>query len=78
MVITRAQKEKRVIELYEQGKTVREIAEDVHMSFAEIISIEKKHTGEDKHKKKILSKDSQALKLYSKGKIPVDVALNWI
>ena len=40
--MTRSQKEKRVIELYEQGKTVREIAEDVHMSFAEIISIDKK------------------------------------
>jgi acetolactate synthase regulatory subunit len=74
MDINRSQKEKRVIELYEQGKTVREIAEDVQMSFAEIISIEKKHTGEDKHKKKIVSKDSQALKLYSKGKIPLDVA----
>ena len=45
------------------------------MSFAEIISIEKKHTGEDKDKKKTLSKDSQALKLYSQGKIPLDVAV---
>lgn len=68
MDINRSRKEKRVIELYEQGKTVREIAEDVHMSFAEIISIEKKHTGEDKHKKKTLSKDSQALKLYLRAR----------
>jgi hypothetical protein len=75
MVMTRAQKEKRVIELYEQNKTVREIAEEVHMSFAAIISIIKKHTGEDKDKEKTTSKDTQAIKLYSQGKSPVDAVI---
>ncbi len=75
MVITRIQKEKRVIELCEQGKTIREIAEDVHMSFAAISSIIKKHTGEDKDKEKILSKDTQAIKLYSQDKTPVDAVI---
>ncbi len=68
MVMTRSQKEKRVIELYEQGKTVREIAEDVHMSFADNHLDRKKHTGEDKDKEKTSSKDTQAIKLYSQGK----------
>jgi predicted transcriptional regulator len=75
MVTTRSQKEKRVIELYEQGKTIREIAEEVHMSFAAIISIIKKHTGEDKDKEKTTSKVTQAIKLYSQGKSPVDAVI---
>jgi DNA-binding NarL/FixJ family response regulator len=33
---SRTEKEEYVIELYKQGKTVREIAEDVHMSFGSI------------------------------------------
>ena len=75
MVLTRIQKEKRVIELREQGKTIREIAEDVHTSFAAINSIIKKHTGEDKDKEKTLSKDTQAIKLYSQDKTPVDAVI---
>ena len=75
MVTTRSQKEKRVIELYEQGKSIREIAEDVHMSFTAISTIIKKHTGEDKDKEKTTSKDTKALKLYSQGKKPLDVAV---
>jgi predicted transcriptional regulator len=75
MVNNRSQKEQCVIELYEQGKTIREIAEDVHMSFATIISIIKKHTGEDKDKEKTISKDTQAIKLFSQGKTPVDVVV---
>ncbi len=45
MVITRAEKEKRVIELYKTGKTIREIAKEVHMSFEPACSITKEHTG---------------------------------
>jgi transposase len=45
MMLNRTEKEKRVIELYQQGKTIREIAQDVHMSFGDIASIKKKVTG---------------------------------
>jgi hypothetical protein len=45
------------------------------MSFAAIISIIKKHTGEDNDKEKTISKDTQAIKLYSQGKSPVDAVL---
>jgi hypothetical protein len=34
--MTRAEKEQYVIELYKQGRTVREIAKLMHLSFGEI------------------------------------------
>ena len=43
-MLSRTEKEQRVIELYQQGKTIREIAQDVHMSFADIGSIIRKVT----------------------------------
>jgi cytidylate kinase len=42
MMLSRTEKEQRVIELYQQGKTIREIAQEVHMSFGNIGSIERK------------------------------------
>ena len=39
MVLNRAEKEKAVIELYNQGKTFRQIAQIVHMSFGVIFGI---------------------------------------
>jgi hypothetical protein len=87
-MLSRTEKEKRVIELYQQGKTIREIAQDVHMSFCDIGSIVRKATGseeEDDGKSKeqqqdkipvtTLSKDSQAFKLFSEGKKPTEVAI---
>ena len=41
------QKKALVIQLYEQGKTRRQIAEVAHMSFKDIADVIKKHTGED-------------------------------
>jgi hypothetical protein len=73
MITSREEKERRVIELYKQGKTIREIAKEVHMSFASIGSITKKVNGEDKTK--VLSIDTQALKLFSQDKKPLEVAI---
>jgi transposase len=36
---SRAEREQYVIKLYEQGKTIREIAKEVHMSFGSIGAI---------------------------------------
>jgi DNA-binding NarL/FixJ family response regulator len=36
MVLSRTEKEQHVINLYEQGKPVREISHEVHMSFVDI------------------------------------------
>ena len=35
-MLSKTEKEQRVIELYKQGKNIREIAREVHMSFADI------------------------------------------
>jgi hypothetical protein len=78
MTLNKTEKEQRVIELYQQGKTIREIAREVHMSFGNIGSIIRKgnRTEEDDNKPKeqqdklpltTLSKDSQAFKLFSEG-----------
>jgi DNA-binding NarL/FixJ family response regulator len=40
-MLSRTEKEQRVIELYQQGKTIREIAQEVHMSFGDICSVRK-------------------------------------
>jgi DNA-binding CsgD family transcriptional regulator len=72
------EKEKYVIELRKQDKTYKEIAHQLKISPREISKILKKATGEieEKERKKIvLSKTAQALKLYKKGKSPIDVAI---
>jgi hypothetical protein len=83
-MLSRTEKEQRVIELYQQGKTIREIAQDVHMSFGDIGFIIKKLTGlddatkpkeQDKSPITTLSKDSQAFALFSEGKKPTEVAI---
>jgi hypothetical protein len=85
-MLSRTEKEQRVIELYQQGKTIREIAQEVHMSFGNIGSIIRKVTGldgdgdkpKDQEQDKAsttLSKDYQAFKLFSEGKKPLDVAV---
>jgi transposase len=84
-MLSRVEKEQRVIELYQQGRSIREIAQEVHMSFAGIGSIIRKVTGlqgdDGKSKEQqdkaptTLSKDSQALALFSLGKKPIEVAI---
>jgi len=84
-MLSTTEKERRVIELYQQDKTIREIAHEVHMSFGDIGSVIRKVTGlqgDDDGKSKeqqqdntILSKDSQAFELFSEGKKPVEVAI---
>jgi hypothetical protein len=72
------EKEKYVIELRKQDKTYREIAHELKISPREISRILKKSNSEmeEKERKKIvLSKSSQALQLYKKGKSPIDVAI---
>jgi transposase len=80
-VLTRQEKERLVIELYNQGKTIRDIAKEVRMSFRDIGAILKKASGEreenqDKEQSSLLSSPStQAYRLFSKGKTPIDVAI---
>jgi hypothetical protein len=63
-------------ELYKQGKTRRQIAEVVHMSFKHIADIINEYTGEDKQvNKPEKSRDSRAFELLLQGKQSVEVAI---
>ena len=78
MVLTREQKERLVLDLYNQGKSTREIAEEARMSFRDIGAIldkaeEEKKTSKEQAEK--VSQSTQAYKLFSEGKSPVQVAI---
>jgi len=74
--MNRQEKQELVSRLYKEGKTMREIAKEVHMSFSDIGSITKKLNENLEPKRKEISKESEALKLFRKGKNPVDVAIS--
>jgi DNA-binding CsgD family transcriptional regulator len=78
MVLTREEKERFVLDLYNQGKSTREIAEEARMSFRDIGAIlnkakEEKETSKEQAEK--VSQSTQAYKLFSEGKSPVQVAI---
>jgi predicted transcriptional regulator len=92
MVLTRQEKEKEILNLYNCGKTYKEIAETVRVSPRDIKPVlrraEKERerelgktqegdnggTGDCKTQKKIPA-SSQAYRLFSEGKTPLDVAI---
>jgi predicted HTH domain antitoxin len=79
--MNREEREEYVIRLYKEGRTVRHIAELVHMSFRDIGVIinkaklqaerERGYTTDEEAK----SPESQAFKSFSEGKSPIDVAI---
>ena len=71
------QKKALVIQLYEQGKTRRQIAEVAHMGFKDIADVIRKHTGGDSNlvDKPEKSKDTLAFELFLQGKQSVEVAI---
>jgi hypothetical protein len=78
VVLIKQEKEKLVIRLHKEGKTIREIAHIVHLSFTDIgkiirwINVLKDETVDLKNK----SKDTQALYLFSIGKLPLGETLD--
>src|SRR5262249_42798730 len=80
--MNRQEREEYVIRLYKEGKTVRQIAGFVHMSFRDIGAItnkiklqaerERGYAAEDTQPK---SPESRAFKMFSEGKSPVEVAI---
>ena len=77
MVLTRQQRERFVLDLYNQGKNTREIAEEARMSFKDIGTIIKKARLEkeaEEQQGQKLSLSSQAYKLFSKRKTLAQVA----
>src|SRR5947208_594110 len=77
MILTREEKERFVLDLYNQGKSTREIAE-ARMSFRDIGAIKNKAM-EEKETSKVqadkVCQSTQAYKLFSEGKSPVQVAI---
>jgi hypothetical protein len=73
-LISRKEKEKLVLELYEQGRNFREISKDLRISFRDLSSILKKASGEVEEQPLAIS--AQAYKLFTKGRTPVDVAIS--
>jgi transposase len=89
-IIRRQERERLVLELYNQGKTIREIAKEARMSFRDIGAIlnktlkEKteatKEQGQDNtraqcNQQENLSLSAQAYKLFSDRKTPLEVAI---
>src|SRR5215207_6992036 len=90
-MLTRQEREQNVLDLYNQGKTIRDIAKEVRMSFRDIGAVLKKEEKEKERQKRQLdshmsSRDSssnlrgsslstQAYELFSQGKNPIQVAI---
>jgi hypothetical protein len=69
-VLTRQEKERLVIELYNQGKTIGDIAKEIRMSFRDIGAILRKASGDkeenqDNEQPSLLSPSTQAYRLFS-------------
>src|SRR5215207_3601593 len=91
MILTKQEKEKLVLELYNQGKTIRAIAIEARMSFRDIGNILKKASKEKEERERQAkaqynntdngngkterSLSTQAYELFSQGKTPVEVAI---
>ena len=73
-LLQRHEKEKLVVELYKQGKTIRETAKEVRMSFSDIGAVIKREFGFEKLE---LSRDAQVWKLFVKGTKPIDIAIKF-
>ena len=78
-LLNKKEKEQLVIQFYQDGKTIRDIASAVHMSFGDIGKIIKRLDGRANDDINInmsnKSKATQALFLYEQGKKPIDVAI---
>ena len=73
MILTRQQREKLVLDLYNQGKNTREIAQEARMSFSAIGAILKKAEEEKEARTKAVS--SLPGLLFSEGKTPLRAAI---
>ncbi|MGC1132518.1 MAG: hypothetical protein WA941_06830 [Nitrososphaeraceae archaeon] len=80
IILNKREKEQLVIKLHQEGKTIRETAQQVHMSFKDIGTIIRRIDGQEDHDietkdLKNKSKETRALYLFLHGKRPVDVAI---
>ena len=74
MVLISKQREKLVLNLYKECKTIRKVAKEAKMSFRDIGYI-LKEAGKQEEETKMQSISSQAYKLFSEGKTVLQVAI---
>jgi hypothetical protein len=77
-VSNKQEKEELVIRLHKEGKTIREIAHIVHLSFTDIGKIIRKLNGQNNNDGidlKDKSNETRAIYLFSIGKSPLEVAI---
>jgi hypothetical protein len=80
VILNKKDKEELVFKLYQDGKTIREIAKQAHLSFGTIGKIIRRinhpeNSEVDSDELSGKSKATQALSLFLQGKRPVDVAI---
>ena len=78
VILNKKEKEELVVKLHQENKTIRQIAEIVHMSFKDIGTIIRRIDGQDNDDDINLgnkSKATKALWLFKNGKRPIDVAI---
>jgi septal ring factor EnvC (AmiA/AmiB activator) len=59
LLISKKEKEKLVIQLAKEGKTIREIAKTVHMSLRDIFKIINKETGDEESSQQKIEQEKQ-------------------
>lgn len=75
-VLNRHEKEELVVRMHQDGKTMRDIASTVYMSFGDIGKIIKRIDGEDNDiNLSYKSKATQALYLFETRKTPIEIAI---
>src|SRR5262244_2781128 len=74
MVLTRQEKESLVIDLHDQGKNTRQIAQEVGISFRDIATIIR-NAAKQKERENSISISSQAYVMFLEGKTPIQVAI---
>lgn len=89
-MLTRKEREQIVLELYNQGKTIRDIAKEVRMSFRDIGAILRKEEKQERQNTQVDNNmpgtdgnrnlsgpllSTQAYELFSQGKNPIQVAI---
>ena len=92
-MLTRQEREQNVLSLYNQGRTIREIAKEIRISFRDIGTVLKKEeekmekenqrtrfennmtSTEGDNSRGTNSSSTQAYKLFSQGRTPIEVAI---
>jgi hypothetical protein len=78
VILNKQEKEKLVIRLHQEGKTIRQISHEAHVSFTDIGKIVRKLNGQNNNNSidlKDKSIETRAIYLFSIGKTPLDVAI---